>query len=533
MSATRVLIFLVALPLLLTAGRVCAQEPTPEAPPGVPVVFENRELFRVYSTLATYNPNERAVVVAERMYRLARGRAFNPEAMRLIERERRTDIMAGEISIASVTDDDARAEGRPRQQIAEQRLQIIREAILEYQERHSASSIALAVLYSLLSTLALIVALLSLIRFRLWFSRHSAAWLKTQLPTGRVRGIRHLVVTAGIHLLRYLIPLFTSTIATALVPLYLILLFGFFPWTQTYSQRLQAYLLQQMDAAWDAFLMKLPDLVFILVIFFITWVLLRIVRPLFTGIERGTIEIGILDPVLAMPTYRIVRLLAIGMALVAAYPYIPGSNSAAFQGLSVFIGALLTLGSTSLSANLISGIVLTYMRAFQPGDYVRIGEVQGTVLEKTGLVIRIRTPKNVIVTIPNSQVQTHTILNFSEMARRGELILHTTVTIGYDVPWRQVHALLIEAAKRTEGILSVPSPFVQQTALNDYHISYELNAYTTLPKNMAALYSDLHQNIQEQFAAAGVEILSPLYASVRDGTPSTVPPESGLPEGGS
>lgn len=533
MTAARVLILLIALPLLLTNGSVCAQEPDSEPPSGVPVVFENRELFRVYSTLATYQPQERAMVIAERIYLLARGRSFDAETMRLLERAQRTDIMAGEISIASVTDADARAEGRPRQQMAQQRLQIIREAILEYRDRHSTSSIALGIVYSLLSTLTLIVALLSLIRFRLWFSRYSADYLQSRLPTGKVRGFRHLTLAASVHLLRYLIPLFTSTIATVLIPLYLVLLFSFFPWTQAYSQRLQDYLRQQIYTAWEAFLLKLPDLVFILVIFFITWVLLRIIRPLFTGIERGTIEIGVLDPVLAMPTYRIVRLLAIGMALVAAYPYIPGSNSAAFQGLSVFVGALLTIGSTSLTANLISGIVLTYMRAFQPGDYVRIGEVQGTVLEKTGLVIRIRTPKNVIVTIPNSQVQTHTILNFSQMARRGELILHTTVTIGYDVPWRQVHALLIEAAKQTEGILSIPSPFVQQTALNDYHISYELNAYTTLPQNMAALYSDMHQNIQEQFAAAGVEILSPLYASLRDGNPSTVPPESGSPEGGS
>jgi small-conductance mechanosensitive channel len=521
-SALR-LIFLLIQILWLSAISVAAQEPEAAEAVGVPVIFEDKTLFRVYSPLATYRPEERAAVTTSRLYRLAQQRDFRPETLNLVEKDRRTDIVAGESSISSVTDEDARAEGRSRQEMAGERLQIIRDVILEYRRRHSASSIAMGVVYSLLSTLTLIIVLLSLIRFRLWFSRYSALYLQSHLPAGRVHGLRHLTVMTSVHFLRYLIPLVTSTIATALVPLYLILLFGFFPWTQTYSQSLQAYLMQQIHAAWNAFLTKLPDLVFILVIFFITWVLLRIIRPLFTGIERGTIEIGVLDPALAMPTYRIVRLLAVAMALVAAYPYIPGSNSAAFQGLSVFIGALLTLGSTSLSANLVSGIVLTYMRAFQPGDYVRIGEVQGTVLEKTGLIVRIRTPKNVIVTIPNAQVQSHTILNFSEMARQGELILHTTVTIGYDVPWRKVHALLIEAARQTEGVLSVPSPFVHQTALNDYHISYQLNAYTALPKNMQALYSELHQNIQDQFAAAGVEILSPLYASMRDGNPSTVP----------
>jgi small-conductance mechanosensitive channel len=521
-SALR-LIFLLILILCLSAISVVAQEPEAAEAVGVPVIFEDKTLFRVYSPLATYRPEERAAVISVRMYRLARGQQFLPETMRLQEQTRRTDIMAGEISIASVTDEDARAEGRSRQEMAGERLQIIRDVILEYRRRHSASSIAMGVVYSLLSTLTLIVTLLSLIRFRLWFSRYSALYLQSHLPASRVHGLRHLTVMTGVHFLRYLIPLVTSTIATALVPLYLILLFGFFPWTQTYSQSLQAYLMQQIHTAWNAFLTKLPDLVFILVIFFITWILLRIIRPLFTGIERGTLEIGVLDPALAMPTYRIVRLLAVAMALVAAYPYIPGSNSAAFQGLSVFIGALLTLGSTSLSANLVSGIVLTYMRAFQPGDVVKIGEVTGVVIEKTGLATRLRTFKNVAITIPNSVVQASQIQNYSVQARQEGLILHTSVTIGYDVPWKQVHALLIAAAQQTEHILADPPPFIRQTSLNDYHITYELNAFTRRPDLMPLLYSTMHENIQEQFAAAGVEILSPLYASVRDGNPSTVP----------
>jgi small-conductance mechanosensitive channel len=210
-------------------------------------------------------------------------------------------------------------------------------------------------------------------------------------------------------------------------------------------------------------------------------------------------------------------------ALVVAFPYLPGGKSDAFKGVSIFIGVLLSLGSGSAMGNIVSGVVLTYMRPFRVGDRVQIADTIGDIIDKSLLVTRLRTIKNVEVTIPNSAILNGQVINYSAMAQTPGLILHTTVTIGYDAPWRTVHELMSSAALATEGILSEPRPFVLQTALNDFNVSYEINAYTHRPNEMTRLYSALHANIQEKFNAAGVEIMSPNYLALRDGNTVTLP----------
>ncbi|HEY9643905.1 MAG TPA: mechanosensitive ion channel family protein, partial [Coleofasciculaceae cyanobacterium] len=203
----------------------------------------------------------------------------------------------------------------------------------------------------------------------------------------------------------------------------------------------------------------------------------------------------------------------------------------AFQGISIFLGALFTLGSSSAIANMISGVILIYTRAFRIGDRVQINDAIGDVVEKSLFVTRIRTPKNVAITIPNATVLSSNVINFSALIRDagGHLLLHTTVTLGYDTPWRSIHQVLIKAATSTAKILLEPSPFVLQTSLNDYHVSYELNAYTDRPDLMPSIYSELHQNIQDCCNEAGIEILSPGFSAIRDGNHSTIPSDY-LPE---
>jgi small-conductance mechanosensitive channel len=215
--------------------------------------------------------------------------------------------------------------------------------------------------------------------------------------------------------------------------------------------------------------------------------------------------------------------MVVALALVAAYPFLPGSDSPVFRGITIFVGFLLSLGSTSLVTNIVSGIVLTYTRGLRIGDRVKIGETVGDVLERTVLVTRIRTIKNVVVTIPNGRVLNNEIVNFNAPMLEEGLILNTTVTIGYDVPWRKVHDLLVHAALATRDISSDSKPFVLQTSLDDYYVSYELNAYTHAPERMAIIYSELHQNIQDWFNEAGVEIMSPGYTAFRDGDEATIP----------
>lgn len=226
-----------------------------------------------------------------------------------------------------------------------------------------------------------------------------------------------------------------------------------------------------------------------------------------------------------MPTYRIVRVLIVAFTIVVAFPYLPGSKSPAFQGISIFFGLLLSLGSSSAIANVVAGTVLTYTRAFQLGDRVKIGDTTGDIIEKTLLVTRVRTIKNVDIAIPNGMVLGSHILNFSSAAKQEGLILHTSVTIGYDAPWRKIHELLIAAAGATTNVLPQPKPFVLQTALDDFYVSYEINAFTDQPNRMAQTYSELHQNIQDKFYEAGVEILSPHYFGVREGNHVAIPAE--------
>jgi small-conductance mechanosensitive channel len=274
---------------------------------------------------------------------------------------------------------------------------------------------------------------------------------------------------------------------------------------------------------WEAFVELVPNIVALFMIAFITHYALKFLRFFSKGIKQEKIKISGLHPELVEPTYQLLRFFVVAFALVAAYPYIPGSDSPVFRGLSIFIGFLLSLGSTSLVSNIISGIVLTYTRGLRIGDRVKIGDAVGDVVDRNLLVTRVRTIKNVVITIPNGMVLNNHIINYSSSASEKGLILNTTITIGYDVPWRQVHELLISAANATPGILKEPKPFILQTSLDDYYVSYELNAYTKDPTFMAKTYSTLHQYIQDKFTEAQVEIMSPSYAAFRNGNQPTIP----------
>jgi small-conductance mechanosensitive channel len=306
---------------------------------------------------------------------------------------------------------------------------------------------------------------------------------------------------------------------------YLPIVFRFFPYTRQISDQIISYTLTPVRVLWGMFLAEIPNLFFLLVISVIAYYLVRLARFLFQEIAEERIAFTGFYPDWAIPTFKIVRVLIITFAIIIAYPYIPGSESDAFKGVSLFFGLLFSLGSTGIVSNIVSGVILTYTRAFIIGDRVKIGETTGDVIEKTLLVTRLRTIKNVDVSIPNSILLSSQIVNYSTVSKEKGLILHTTVTIGYDVPWRQVHELLIQAALATPDLLDNPRPFVLQTSLDDFYVSYELNAYTNAAMRMAATYSKLHANIQDRFNEAGVEIMSPHYRAARDGNQTTIPAE--------
>jgi small-conductance mechanosensitive channel len=311
--------------------------------------------------------------------------------------------------------------------------------------------------------------------------------------------------------------------------LYLTYVLGLFPWTRAVSAHLLNYVLAPLRAAGSAFVGYLPNLMFVLVIAGLIYLAIRLIGSLFNQIQLGRIVFANFPPEWADPTNKIVRVLLIAFGIVVAFPYLPASNSPAFTGVSVFIGVLFSLASSSALSNMIAGVVLTYTGAFRLGDRVKVGDAFGDIIETSLLATRVRTIKNEDVTIPNSIVLTQSTINYSRNARTLGLILHTSVTIGYDAPWRKVHDLLTDAALATPGILQQPRPFVWQTALNDFYVTYEVNAYTDTPRDMVDIYAALHARIQDSFYAAGVEIMSPHYTSLRDGNAVAIPEASRPP----
>jgi small-conductance mechanosensitive channel len=263
----------------------------------------------------------------------------------------------------------------------------------------------------------------------------------------------------------------------------------------------------------NAVLATIPDLVFLVILFFITRYVLRMIRAFFEGVDSGAVKLASFAQEWAWPTYRILRLLVIVFALVVAYPYIPGSQSDAFKGISLFIGLIVSLGSSSIIANIIAGYSLAYRRPFRVGDRVRINDTVGDVLEMRALVTRLRSLKNEEIVIPSTAILSGEVTNYSTLAAEQGLILHTTVGIGYETPWRQVEAMLKLAANRTTGLLKKPAPFVLQQGLGDFAVAYEINAYCENPKSMMPLYTALHQNILDVFNEHGVAIMTPAYVS--------------------
>ena len=369
------------------------------------------------------------------------------------------------------------------------------------------------------------VKLLSLI-----LSKNINEWKGTFITPLVMKNITLLTEDQIVIILQRLVSFFNFAMNIFLLYIIIPIVFSYFSFTKTWADTLFAWILSPLKTVVLTFVSYIPSLIFIAVIIFLNRYLIRLSRIFFDEIKKGSLSFPGFYPEWADPTHKIVRFMIIIFTLIVVYPYLPGSDSEAFKGVSIFLGILFSLGSTSVIANMVAGIILTYMYAFKTGDRVKIGDTSGEVIEKTLLVTRIKTVKNIVVTIPNSSVLSGHIINYSLLASEKGLILHTSVTIGYDVPWRDVHNALLESAARCgENIKREPVPFVLQNALNDYYVAYELNVYTDRADRMAAIYSELHCNIQDVFNEKGIEILSPAYSAIRDGNHSTIP-ESYLPE---
>jgi small-conductance mechanosensitive channel len=491
--------------------------------PSAPVEFAGRTLFVLHARIGSFGPEDRARALTGRLEKLAAEGNTPPGAIRTTEMARSSDIGTGDLILVSVTDADAAAAGIPRAQLAQQWLVAIQSAVAGYTEEHSSATTLLAVLYTALATAALLL-LLSLAqrgfqRLRLTVD----SWRPTRIKPVRIQKLEVVSAQRVAGLLLLLVRAAQFALWLVLLLIYAPLVFSFFPVTRRLFDGFADGAVNALRTVGGAILSYLPSLAFLIVVGAIAWVAMKFVRLLFSAVAGGSIVIPGFYADWAQPTYKIVRFAMIVIAAIVMFPYIPGSGSSAFRAISIFVAALVSLGSSSAVSNIIAGIMLTYTRAFQLGDRVQIGEAVGDVVATTLLVTRIRTIKNVEITIPNSQVLSIHVSNFTSRVHQGGLILHTTVTIGYDAPWRKVHELLVQAARATPDVLAEPAPFVLQTSLDDSYVSYQINATTDRPFCMAQTYSALHQNIQDVFNEAGIEIMSPTYRALRDGNRITIP----------
>jgi small-conductance mechanosensitive channel len=492
---------------------------------GFPVILSEDTLLFVFTKLGSYSPKERARVVSERINRLAEDYYFKEDSLVIIPSELTTDISYKDEVVVSISELDAVWMNSTKEKLAENYRTRILNAIRAYKKVNSWPALIRDFAMALLVLAVLILIIFSINKLFRWIKNKIEKQRGDKIKGFKIRDYQFLDTNRQLNLIFSLVNFAKWILILTLVYLTLPVLFGIFPWTGGLAGKLISYFLAPVKHILVSAWYYLPNFITIIVLLIFFRYLLRILYYFKTEIEKGSLKIPGFYVDWANPTFQIIRVLVLAFMVIVVFPYLPGSDSQIFKGVSVFLGVLFTFGSAGALGNIVAGLVLTYMRAYKIGDRVKIGEVTGDVVEKSLLVTRIKTIKNEVVSIPNSTVMNSHTTNFSAEAKEHGLIIHTTVTIGYENPWRQIHELLIKAALATDLIEKEPAPFVLQTSLDDFYVSYEINAYTRVANEQHNTHARLHQNIQDSFNEAGVEIMSAHYKYIRDGNQSTVPPE--------
>jgi small-conductance mechanosensitive channel len=478
------------------------------------VVVDGIPLFQIVGT-STFPAKRRAREIDRRIKQLAADMDFDPTALQLRDVEGATGIYAGDEVLMYVFKEDAYLEGALSPRLIAQKIYLpkIATAIYNYRFEREPKVLLKHGLYAVLRTVLLFLCVWGVI----WgFQKiHSLVEqrFKKKIDELEEKSKKILQARQLWTIVKTLLNITRGALLLILVYLFITLVLDLFPWTRYIARPLLGYLINPLVIIGRALLDYLPNLFFLVILVALLKLLLKLTRTFFAEINRGNISIPGFYTDWAWPTYRIVRVIVVIIGAVVAYPYIPGSGSEAFKGITLLLGVLLSLGSTSLIANILAGYTMTYRRAFTVGDLVRIDGNLGEITEIRLLVTRMRSLKNEEIIIPNSTILNGEVVNYSSMITENELIFHTSVGIGYEVPWRQVEALLLAAAEQTEGLLDQPRPFVLKQELGDFGVTYELNAFSDSAEQMPRIYSDLHGHILDVFNEHGVAIMTPHYTS--------------------
>jgi small-conductance mechanosensitive channel len=503
-------------------------ENTPDndlAQQGYPVMVGDRILFEIPEISKEINQKNRAGLISDRLTALADDPLVSFDEISIMDYTEPISVVLSDNELLfGILAEDAEHAGLTRQELAQKVSEKLKTIVNQYRKERQTMEIIKGAALFIVETLLLLAVLFLMRRLYHKARKRMDDWVtekKEYLESQSLDLVR--IDKIGLLLLVMLRTIWVVLVLGVLY-FYIQVGLGLFPWTQAIGNKLLGFVLQPVNTILAAIWRQVPNLFFLVIISVITAYILKLMRLFFNGIEDREIKFKNFYPEWARPTHGICRILIIAFALVVAFPYIPGSDSLAFKGISIFFGVLLSLGSSTAVANILAGYMIIYRRVFSVGDRIKINDIIGDVIETRLQVIHLRTLKNEDLSVPNSLIVNSQVLNYTSLANKHGLILHTTVSIGYDTPWRQVHAMLLEAADSIDGIMKKPAPFVLQKALDDFYIVYELNVYTNDPRKMEPLYSALHQAILDEFNENNVQIMSPHYKSDKS-EPVFVPKE--------
>jgi small-conductance mechanosensitive channel len=498
-----------------TSAQTPAQDGAPaeqidEDTPTAPVELDGEVVFRVRG-VSSYPAERRAQAIRERIVTAASQSRIPLADFRIMVFDGQVRIVAADILIMAVVSADARLEQMSPETLALAHLMRVREAVAAYRAARSPGALRWSAIHSVVATLLLLAAIIGAVKVAVKLHQVLGQRLEKHIHSIGIQSFELMRAERIIAALRSVVSGVRTGIIAASLILYLGYVLGQWPWTRGLARNLYGFLLAPLQVMAGGVVRHLPSLIFLVVLFFVIRTGLRVVRLFFEAIGRGEVTFGGFEAEWATPTYKIVRIGVIAFGLIIAYPYIPGSESAAFKGVSLFLGLVFSLGSSTAISNIIAGYLMTYRRAFRVGDRIKVGDAVGEVLEVRLGITRMRSYKNEEIVVPNLQILSNDVMNFTSLAKTRGLILHTEVGIGYETPWRQVEAMLLQAAGRTAGLSREPVPFVLLKKLGDFAVNYELNAYTHDVTTVMLQYTSLHRNILDVFNEYGVQIMTPAY----------------------
>ena len=488
-----------------------------------PVEIDGQVLFKVRG-LSSFPAEKRAEAIRERIKSVAAEGSFPSGDLRVEVAENGTVIRAGGNALMIVSDADAQLEQTTRENLAALHLLRIQRAIDDFRQARKPDALLKAGLYSAGATVLLALGIAILLALNRWLDKGVSKLLKSRVRSVDIQSFEVLrldTIWKAMHALVLAIGAVTIVVS---VYVYLQYVLALFPWTRSISNDLFNLAAGAGERLGKSLASVIPDLVILVLIYYLARFILRRVKNFFEAVEQRRVAFTQFEAEWALPTYKLVRVLIVAFAFIVAYPYIPGSETPAFKGISIFIGLVVSLGSSTAISNFIAGYLMTYRRVFKVGDRVKVNDVIGEVVAVRLQVTHLRTNKNEEITIPNSQILNSDVTNYSSLASTQGLILHTTVGIGYETPWRQVEAMLCSAGRRTAGVLTEPGPFVLLPKLGDFAVTYELNVYIRDTRRIAKTYAELHRHILDVFNEYGVQIMTPAYEGDPD-QPKVVAPE--------